>query len=159
MVRMLPLPPAARPRHLRPSLKLVYDASTNEIAYNTTKTFVIDHPSDHQKYLVHACLEGPEAGVYYRGSGFIQADSSTTVLLPYYVDKIATNFTVHLTPLGKKASLWSSKVLNNQFTVYSDSQVEFNYIVYGTRIEIETEPSKKDFIINGSGPYAWLEKK
>ena len=31
------------------------------------KTFVIDHPDDENKYLVHVCLEGPEAGVYYRG--------------------------------------------------------------------------------------------
>ena len=30
---------------------------------NTAKTFVIDHPDDTSKYLVHGCLEGPEGGV------------------------------------------------------------------------------------------------
>ena len=30
------------------------------------KTFIIDHPLDHQKYLVHATLEGPEGGLLSR---------------------------------------------------------------------------------------------
>jgi len=138
---------------------VLWDSSTKELLANSSKSFVIDHPTDHQKYLVHACLEGPEAGVYYRGAGNVEASSSTIILLPDYVDKIATNFTVHLTAIDKKASLWSSKVVNNKFTVYSDANVEFNYIVYGTRVSIETEPNKKDYIKNGSGPYTWLQKK
>ena len=28
------------------------------------KTFIIEHPQDTEKYLIHACLEGPEVGVY-----------------------------------------------------------------------------------------------
>jgi hypothetical protein len=35
------------------------------------KTFIIEHPIDTSKYLIHACLEGPEAGVYYRGKATI----------------------------------------------------------------------------------------
>ena len=31
------------------------------------KSFVIDHPLDSSKYLVHGCIEGAEAAVYYRG--------------------------------------------------------------------------------------------
>ena len=30
---------------------------------------IIDHPDDKEnKYLIHGCLEGPEVGVYYRGT-------------------------------------------------------------------------------------------
>jgi len=36
-----------------------------------SKTFVREHPLNKDKYLVHACLEGPEAGVYYRGERLI----------------------------------------------------------------------------------------
>ena len=33
-------------------------------ATGPSKSFIIDHPTDPSKYLVHVCLEGPEAGVY-----------------------------------------------------------------------------------------------
>ena len=35
---------------------LAYDPSTFEITHNGSKTFVIPHPLDDSKYLVHACL-------------------------------------------------------------------------------------------------------
>ena len=56
---------------------LVYDTNTGEILYQTAKTFVIPHPLKNDKYLVHACLEGPEAGVYYRGTGKIKENENT----------------------------------------------------------------------------------
>ena len=46
------------------------------------------------KWLVHGCLEGPESGVYYRGKDI----APTTVKLPEYVSKIASDFTVQVTP-------------------------------------------------------------
>src|SRR5262245_13955049 len=36
-----------------------------------TKSFQITHPLDSSAFLRHACLEGPENGVYYRGKGTI----------------------------------------------------------------------------------------
>ena len=60
------------------------------------KTFVIQHPLDKDKYLIHACLEGPEAGVYYRGRGEIKRDS-VRIDLPDYAKKLATDFTVQVT--------------------------------------------------------------
>lgn len=43
------------------------------MTYSTsTKTFVIDHPIVPQSYLVHTCLYGSEAGVYYRGNQAIE---------------------------------------------------------------------------------------
>src|SRR5690606_26299208 len=70
----------------------------NEIVRNTDKTFVIEHPIDKNKYLVHACLEGPESGVYYRGDSIINYKKNKTILLPDYVQYLASNFTVHVTP-------------------------------------------------------------
>jgi hypothetical protein len=132
------------------------DPSSSVLYYSTSKTFVIDHPTNTNKYLVHGCLEGPEAGVYYRGSGFID-NESVCITLPNYVDKIANNFTISLTSIGKNAQLWSTEVINNQFTVYSNISTKFHYHVYGTRLEIDTEPSKTDFTTKGEGPYTWLE--
>ena len=139
------------------------------LAYNTvtsSKTFVIDHPCDKNKYLVHACLEGPEAGVYYRGEGKITNNKSTIIKLPYYVDKLASQLTVNLTPIYDSDTmdngleletiiLKSSRVKNNAFTVYGPT-CEFFWTVYGKRNEINVEPLKRLTDIKGTGPYKWI---
>jgi len=139
---------------------LVYDSTSGQIAYNSTgKTFVIDHPVNPEKYLVHACLEGPEAGVYYRGKGEIKNGSlSETIELPNYVSSFATDLTVQITPIynGKINILNASEVENNSFTVYSESSCKFNWVVYGKRCSINTEPYKSDVNVKGSGPYLWI---
>ena len=124
-----------------------------------TKTFVIDHPVNPEKYLVHACLEGPEAGVYYRGKGEIKNGSlSETIELPNYVSSFATDLTVQVTPIynGKINILNASEVENNLFTVYGESSCNFNWVVYGKRSSINTEPYKNDVYVKGSGPYLWI---
>jgi len=107
---------------------------------------------------VHACLEGPEVGVYYRGEGKITNNSSVTILLPDYVDKLATNFTVQLTPIysGKKIEqLYSSRVQNNSFTVYGEN-TSFYWLVHGKRGDINVEPYKVHTEVKGTGPYRWI---
>jgi hypothetical protein len=137
----------------------MYDSARNEVVYSTAtttqgKTFVIDHPMDPQKFLVHACLEGPEAGVYYRGKDHIK--SVTKVFLPEYTSILAKNFTVHLTPVGTFAKLYCSEVEDNCFTVYSDKPCQFNWVVYGERGSIVVEPYKNEVDIRGDGPYRWI---
>jgi hypothetical protein len=137
---------------------LLYNTVTNEVAYNTTKTFVINHPKDESKYLVHACLEGPEAGVYYRGTGTIaDLESSVVVELPDYVDVLATDLTVQVTPIynGAVRVLNASCVSNNKFTVYGDSG-DFWWHVYGRRAAVVVEPKKSDVVVHGTGPYRWI---
>jgi hypothetical protein len=64
------------------------------------KTFVIDHPIHKDNYLVHACLEGPEAGIYYRGTSIIPPTKNyVEITLPDYVEALACEFTVHVTPI------------------------------------------------------------
>ena len=123
------------------------------------KTFVIDHPIDEDKYLVHACLEGPEAGVYYRGISEITNGSNTTIELPNYVYKLANDFTIHLTPIydNKFVQLAYTEITDNKFTVFSNNgNVKFSWQVYGKRQSINVEPFKKDVILKGEGPYTWL---
>ena len=139
---------------------LVYAATTHEITYNTTKTFVIDHPIDENKYLVHACLEGPEAGVYYRGKAEISNNDFVTIELPHYVSSLATNFTAHVTPLYSANSddskqLRVSDVENGSFNVHG-SNGRFNWVVYGERAAINVEPLKSEVELKGTGPYKWI---
>jgi hypothetical protein len=125
------------------------------------KTFVIDHPIDKNKYLVHACLEGPESGVYYRGEGIISNNNFTTIELPNYVDKLASNFTVNITPIyhenaEENFNLKCSRVVNNKFNVYGKN-CSFFWLVYGKRLPIEVEPYKKNTNVKGDGPYTWIQ--
>ena len=68
-----------------------YNNVNNEFTFDSAKTFVIDHPIDAaNKYLVHVCLEGPEAGVYYRGKGEIINGASVVIHLPHYFCALCT---------------------------------------------------------------------
>jgi hypothetical protein len=127
------------------------------IAYST-KTFVIDHPTNENKYLVHACLEGPEGGVYYRGKATITNNESTIIELPSYVSKLASEFTIQLTPiLNRKHQiiLGASEIINNTFTVYGEN-CSFYWLVIGQRCTIEVEPHKSNVDVKGDGPYKWI---
>jgi len=121
------------------------------------KSFIIDHPIQRDKYLVHACLEGPEAGVYYRGSGEITDNFSTIIELPYYVEKLANEFTINVTPIydGKLRLLNSSEVIDNKFTVYGEN-CKFHWIVYGKRLNIDVELFKEKTNVKGDGPYLYI---
>jgi hypothetical protein len=124
----------------------------------SNKTFIIDHPSNDDKYLVHACLEGPEAGVYYRGKATIENNESVVINLPNYVAPLATELTVELTPLHSSTNAPSvyetSEIENNSFTVYGKNG-SFYWTVYGKKNEILTEPNKNDVKVRGNGPYKW----
>jgi hypothetical protein len=131
----------------------------NEIVV-APKTFVIPHPKNDAKYLVHACLEGPEGGVYYRGESAILNSHSVLIDLPDYVDSIATDFTVQVTPIYSHNALLSrplftTRVKNNSFQVFGDN-CEFFWTVIGKRVSIVVEPNIDEVHIKGSGPYRWL---
>lgn len=141
---------------------MLYDKATSEITYDDTgKTFVIQHPTDESKYLVHACVEGPEQGVYYRGSSTIESkETSVEVSLPTYVDKFASDFTVQLTPVwnGSNRLLSSSLVSDNKFTVHGEPG-DFFWTVYGKRNGVQAEVDKDEFVLKGDGPYKYLAKR
>lgn len=141
---------------------LMYNDGTYEIVYSigeNAKTFVINHPLHKDKYLVHACLEGPEAGVYYRGEVLVDETQEAVVILPDYVDSLATDFTIQLTSIrdGKKKTTLpeTSRVEKGQFTVYAESGSYF-WTVYGKRLTIDVEPSKEEVVVKGDGPYTWI---
>jgi hypothetical protein len=139
------------------------------------KTFVIDHPlnileedKSKEKYLVHACLEGPEVGVYYRGTGEITNNRFTIIQLPNYVSSLAYNFTIQLTTIYNKdldnddefhdlleRNYKAGKVIDNSFNVYGRNG-EFYWTVYGERSAIQVDPLKSNTSINGHGPYRWI---
>lgn len=142
---------------------LTYNTNTSEISYDTNKTFVINHPTKPDSYLVHACLEGPEAGVYYRGESKIENNQSITVKLPDYVSAFATNFSIQITPIYEDDSdenivFRTSRVKDNSFTVHGKNG-SFYWIVYGQRGKVEVEPKKTEVEVGGDGPYKYIKSR
>lgn len=137
--------------------QVVYNGPTGPTG---AKSFIIDHPTDNNKYLIHSCLEGPEAGVYYYRGKAETVDGKVEIELPNYVSYIAKDFSINVTHVyrGFFCQLSTSEIINNKFTVYSSviDPVKFYWHVYGKRHDIEVEPLKYDININGDGPYKWI---
>jgi hypothetical protein len=108
-------------------------------------------------------LEGPEAGVYYRGESKIENNKSVTVTLPDYVNALANNFSIQITTIyeddaDENIVYRTSRVKNNMFDVYGKNG-SFYWIVYGQRAKIEVEPIKAAVEIAGDGPYKYINRK
>jgi hypothetical protein len=138
---------------------LAYNPSTSELTYNTSKTFVIPHPTQPDHLLVHACLEGPESGVFYRGESFIGKDGFADVSLPSYADALATEWTVHITPIYSEDEIdckipRPTSVRNGKFRVYGKGA--FYWLVIGKRASIVTELPSFSTNVRGEGPYKYI---
>jgi len=133
----------------------VLQTTSEQIRY---KTFVIDHPKDPSKYLVHVCLEGPEAGIYYRGKGEVTDNQCAIISLPDYVPGWGYDFTVNVTAIydGKVKVYAITEVdVNGKFSVYGENG-KFNWTAIGKRADINVEPLKEETEIKGFGPYKWV---
>jgi len=140
-----------------PTAGYSYTGPTGPIGPQGVKTFVVQHPLHENKYLIHACLEGPEAGVYYRGDGKLSF-GICKIYLPYYAKNLAYSWSVQLTPIDTPRLISSSRVKDGYFVVNGDKSDngEFFWIVHGKRSEIEIEYSKENTKISGDGPYTYI---
>jgi hypothetical protein len=98
----------------------------------TTKSFLIDHPSKEGMKLQYASLEGPENGVYVRGT----TDSGTITLPDYWRDLVHNDsITVTLTPVGQFQPLFVEEKSNREIRVGGVSG-HYDYVVYGERKDV-----------------------
>lgn len=142
---------------------LQYNTGTKEVVYNTGKNFIIPHPEYNDKYLVHSCLEGPEAAVYYRGCCNINDSCKAVVELPSYVKHLAHNFqvipSISWTEKDSNNVIASSVKNGEYFELVSKFPCKVNYTVFATRKDIkniDVEVNKNDVIIKGEGPYKYI---
>jgi hypothetical protein len=120
---------------------------------------VIQHPIDDEKYLVHGCLEGPEAGVYYRGQTVIPTTGHAVVRLPDYVTKFARDLQVHATPIFNKEFINTvnvSEVSRDGVFEIIGGGGKVNWVVYGKRADVVVEPLKSKVCVKGDGPYKYI---
>ena len=112
--------------------KVIY----TEVLMAKTKNFVIDHPSEAGKKLVHACLEGPENAVYIRGR---VTNKQSIVFPPYWKDLIDwTTVTVNLTPIGAHQNVIVKRFDDAQVYLQSNGGIPIDcfYHVYATRKDV-----------------------
>lgn len=155
-----------RQANLGAALGVLHNAADYELLFYSNKTFVIDHPKLNDKLLVHACIEGPTADVYYRGIGKIDV-SQTEILLPSYVKNLCYNdsFNIQISPIFDE--LIDTKIFDKNYTtsdiidgekffVYGEPG-EFSWIVHATREKFNVEPLKESVVVKGDGPYTYIE--
>ena len=109
------------------------------------KPFDLKHPTKGDGHrLRYACIEGPEAGVYYRG----RLKESNVIQLPYYWKDLvhSDSITVQLQPIGSNQNLVIQE-FDNEFIVIAEdstntdlvtglSTIDCFYHVYGERIDV-----------------------
>lgn len=114
------------------------------IAASGAKTFAIKHPLDETKNLVHACLEGPENGVYYRGESTTSGGWAEITLPDYFEALTMQEYrSVLLTALFEDeddpiSALAASRVKDGKFKVWSGVPAQkFYWEVKAVRGDIE----------------------
>ena len=104
----------------------------------TAKSFDIPHPDKEGMRLVHGSLEGPEHGVYARGTA--KGHGETTIELPdYWKTLVGDDYTLQLTSYNS-SNIYIVEKEATSFTINSNSlNYKFDYVVIGRREEIEVE--------------------
>tara|TARA_B100000035_G_C20988448_1_gene548980 strand:+ start:332 stop:1318 length:987 start_codon:yes stop_codon:yes gene_type:complete len=101
------------------------------------KGFDIKHPNKDNYRLRHICLEGPEAGVYFRG----KLDGTNIIKLPEYWKGLIDydTITVNLTPYGRKDDLFVKDIDEDRIIVSGNrlTNVKCFYDVHASRIDGE----------------------
>jgi hypothetical protein len=119
--------------------KFSVDANGNLRA--TTKSFDIEHPTKPGLRLVYGVLEGPEHGVYHRGT--VEGKGIVTIELPeYWYKLVGDQYTVNLTTWGNYAVHVVEKT-EKYFTIRVNGDpisrlfknIKVDYIVHGSRLD------------------------
>lgn len=140
------------------------------------KSFVIPHPVDEEKYLVHAAHEGDDMRVVYEGTD--SARGGKTLQLPDYFEALVEPgsdvvFVQALADVDRplcECSVKSTRVKGGRFAVFvipddgckgdREHEVEFSWRVTAIRAgtAFETEPLVRDTVVRGDGPYTYIER-
>ncbi|HRF59290.1 MAG TPA: hypothetical protein PLH94_05175 [Fimbriimonadaceae bacterium] len=117
--------------------QLFVDAAGNGIVSADTKNFVVPDPTDPRYNIVYACVEGPEAAMYTRGTGRL-VNGQAVIDLPDHYLKLANlaTATIQVTPLDDCRGLFVKKT-NGMIIVKElgggKANVEFDWRIEAVR--------------------------
>lgn len=119
------------------------------VVFGTSKSFVQPHPSDASKEIQYVSLEGPEHGVYFRGTATLSGGRAV-IATPesFRLVARAQGLTVSLTPLGPNRGLYvahkgldSIEVRENEG---GNGTVAFDFLVMGERSALPAHVAIRD---------------
>lgn len=101
--------------------------------FASSKSFLINHPTQLGKKLQYGSLEGPEHGVFVRGK-----TSNTTINLPDYWASLVDedSISVNLTPIDAFSSIYVVEYNNRRVVADGNNGNDYFYTVYGERKDI-----------------------
>ena len=107
---------------------------TGGLSGTGTKNFIEPHPTDPTKAIRYVCLEGPEAGTYFRGRGRI-VGGTARIEVPESFRMVTDpeGLTVQITPLGHAAAVGVVSASLDGIEVEATRDVEFSFFVQGVR--------------------------
>lgn len=145
------------------------DVSGTFTAGGSAKTFVIDHPSDSDRYLIHATTESPVNGVEYWGTAEIESGRAE-VVLPAYFEGLcsADNRQVQVslvlpdedngTPVFHQVAASAPKDGKFRIACSGPDGTRVAWLVKAVRQDVPpllVEPLKTDVTVHGDGPYRY----
>jgi hypothetical protein len=116
------------------NLTIDSDTTISGVLSATAKSFNIPHPLYKDKRLVHGSLEGPEHGIYIRGT-IETEEKGCLVELPEYWSAMCEDYTVQLTPHGPYTVYIKEKLKDKVMIECSQKKFKFDYYIVGARTD------------------------
>ena len=100
------------------------------------KSFLIPHPVLKNKKLRHGCLEGPEHGIYIRGTLESETDEINIKIPEYFTALCNDKFTVNLTSYGNYNVYLKEKSKTNLIIKSNKINFKIDFLIIGCRDKI-----------------------
>jgi hypothetical protein len=132
---------------------------------NTIKSFIIPHPLDEDRWLIHGCTESPQNGVEYWGTVQLDSSGRAEVELPDYFEALTSQEgrVVLTTSVGDTATPTSaSSPRDGQFVVHGAPGQRVSWLVKAIRRDVPpllVEPRRDEVLVRGNGPYRYYTPK
>lgn len=129
------------------------------------KSFIIDHPSKPDHYLVHACTESPAAGVEYWGETVLDDQGTADVTLPDYFEALTRKDGRAVAVNSCADEIRNASATypeDGQFTIHGAPGVRVTWIVKAVRADANgmlVEPRRDQVSVHGDGPYRYYTLK
>ncbi|GAA3251721.1 hypothetical protein [Nonomuraea helvata] len=127
---------------------------------SVVKTFIIDHPSDSARYLVHATTESPHNGVEDWGMVELDEDGLVVVELPAYFEDLTSpeGRAVFLSCRDVPDGVSATYPANGRFTISGTPGRKVFWLVKAVRKDVPpllVEPLRTQVDVHGEAPYRY----
>lgn len=144
---------------------ILNSASDLRVNGSPYKTFIIDHPVDPDRYLVHAATESPHSGVEYWGETTLNEDGQAVVELPGYFEALTLKEGRYVSVNTCSDGLRNASATypeDGRFTIFGGPGLRVTWLVKAIRADASdmlVEPRRDQISVHGDGPYRYYTIK